>query len=154
MRRHANPEPRQDQSQAFPHLTQPDQPCGDGCSASCAIESYGAEGCTPGYWKQEQHFDSWTTPYTPDTQFSAVFEDAFPGKTLLDVMKTGGGGLEALGRHTVAGLLNSASSGVEYGQTTADVINTFNAAYPGTKYGYNAVKDDFAESNERGCPLN
>lgn len=127
---------------------------GDGCTAMCEIEKVGDEGCTPGYWKQPQHFDSWTAPYTPTTPFSAVFENAFPGKTLLDVLKTGGGGLEALGRHTVAALLNSASSDVNYGQTPADVVYTFDLLFPGTKQQYNTLKNDFAEDNERGCPLN
>lgn len=127
---------------------------GDGCSASCAIESAGTDGCTPGYWKQEQHFDSWTAPYAPSTLFSDVFEDAFPGQTLLQVMKNGGGGLNALGRHTVAALLNAASGGVDYGSSTTDVINSFNAAYPGTKDDYTSLKNDFAYDNERECPLN
>ncbi len=57
----------------------------------------GGEGCTPGYWKQPHHFGSWTSPYTPATLFADVFEDAFPGMTLLDVASQGGGGLIALG---------------------------------------------------------
>lgn len=79
----------------------------------------GGEGCTPGYWKQKQHFDSWTNPpYDPDNMFvSAGFDDAFPGMTLLEVLKQGGGGLKALGRHTVAALLNTASDGVAYDLT-------------------------------------
>jgi hypothetical protein len=112
----------------------------------------GGEGCTPGYWKQKQHFDSWTSPYTPDTQFSAVFEDAFPGMTLLEVLAQGGGGLNALGRHTVAALLNSASGGVDYDMTTTDVINAFNAAFPGGDY--EALKGRLEGFNEQGCPLN
>ncbi|MDH3224417.1 MAG: hypothetical protein OEO23_11935, partial [Gemmatimonadota bacterium] len=68
----------------------------------------GGEGCTPGYWKQPHHFDSWTG-YDPEDLFSSAFEDAFPGMTLLEVLKQGGGGLKALGRHTVAALLNAAS---------------------------------------------
>ena len=127
---------------------------GDGCSANCTVEMDGDQGCTPGYWKQEHHFDSWTAPYAPTTPFSTVFEDAFPGQTLVEVMKNGGGGLNALGRHTVAALLNAASSGVNYGQSTAGVISTFNAVHPGSKSDYNSVKDDFAYDNERGCPLN
>ncbi|MBI5041354.1 MAG: DUF4215 domain-containing protein [Gammaproteobacteria bacterium] len=127
---------------------------GDGCSAICETEKSGDEGCTPGYWKQTQHFDSWSAPYTPNTQFSAVFENAFPGKTLLQVMQNGGGGLNALGRHTVAALLNSASASVDYGQTTDGVIVAFNAAYPGTTTNYNYVKGVFESDNERGCPLN
>jgi len=113
----------------------------------------GGEGCTPGYWKQPQHFGNWTPPYTPSTQFSAVFENAFPGKTLLQVLSTGGGGLEALGRHTVSALLNAASSDVDYGMTPQEVIDEFNAVYPGTKQDYEALKNTFAGLNERNCPL-
>lgn len=112
------------------------------------------EGCTPGYWKQPQHFDSWTTPYTPDTLFSAVFEDAFPGKTLLQVLRLRGGGLKALGRHTVAALLNAASTNVSYDLTPSEVIADFNGVFPGTKADYNALKDTFEDFNEQGCPLN
>jgi hypothetical protein len=116
------------------------------------IPQEGGEGCTPGYWKQSQHFDSWTAPYTPTTQFSAVFDDAFPGKTLLDVLKLGGGGLNALGRHTVAALLNAASSDVDYNLTTADVISQFNAVFPGGDY--EGLKNTFAGFNEQTCPVN
>lgn len=114
----------------------------------------GGQGCTPGYWKQSQHYDSYPAPYTYDTQFSAVFENAFPGMTLQQVMSTGGGGLEALGRHTVAALLNAASSGVSYDFTVADVIAGFNNTFPGSKNQYNTQKDIFAGFNEQGCPLN
>lgn len=125
---------------------------GDGCSANCTLERM--EGCTPGYWKQPQHFDSWALPYTPGTLFSSVFEDAFPGKTLLQVMETGGGGLYALGRHTVAALLNSASLNVNYNLGISEVITSFNNVYPGTKDAYNGVKDSLEIYNQQGCPLN
>jgi hypothetical protein len=113
------------------------------------------KGCTPGYWKQDQHFDSWVG-YLPNAQFSSVFDNAFPGKTLLQVLWLGGGGLDALGRHTVAALLNSTNSSVsgDYPFTTAQVISKFNAAWPGTKTAYNTLKDEFATANEMGCPLN
>ncbi|MGR9085984.1 MAG: hypothetical protein ACU841_02795 [Gammaproteobacteria bacterium] len=117
------------------------------------VEVHG-QGCTPGYWKQEHHFDSWTLPYTPATPFATVFDDAFPGKTLLDVLKQGGGGLKALGRHTVAALLNAASAGVDYDLTASDVIAQFNAAYPGSASTYEKLKNKFAKLNEQGCPLN
>lgn len=112
----------------------------------------GGEGCTPGYWKQPHHFDSWTAPYTPNTLFSDVFENAFPGMTLVQVAAQGGGGIKALGRHTIAALLNAASSGVSYDLTAQDVITRFNAAYPGGDY--NGLKDVFEGFNEQGCPLN
>ena len=112
----------------------------------------GGEGCTPGYWKQEQHFDSWTAPYTPNTLFSAVFENAFPGMTLLQVLEQGGGGLKALGRHTVAALLNAQSNGVAYPLTTAQVIAGFNAVFPGGDYETLHLR--WAAFNEAGCTLN
>jgi cysteine-rich repeat protein len=128
---------------------------GDGCSFDCEIEEPpSGEGCTPGYWKQSQHFDSWSGGYVPTTQFSAVFENAFPGMTLLQVLKQGGGGLIALGRHTVAALLNGASAGVDYGQTAGDVVNAFNAVYPGSDDAYETLHYNFKADNELGCPLN
>jgi cysteine-rich repeat protein len=127
---------------------------GDGCSETCETEQPpSTEGCTPGYWKQPQHFDSWVT-YSPSTLFSAVFDNAFPGLTLLQVLSTGGGGLEALGRHVVAALLNTTSGNVNYGQTPQDIIDQFNAVYPGTLAEYTALKNSLAADNERGCPLN
>ena len=125
---------------------------GDGCSATCETEK-GGEGCTPGYWKQPHHFDSWSD-YSPDGLFSDVFEDAFSGYTLLEVLKQGGGGLDALGRHTVAALLNAASGDVDYGQSPAGVIDGFNAVFPGSRGDYNSLKYDFESANESGCPLN
>ncbi|MGE0552526.1 MAG: hypothetical protein AB7R55_03750 [Gemmatimonadales bacterium] len=112
----------------------------------------GGEGCTPGYWKQAHHFDSWASPYLPGQLFSTYFEDAFPGKTLVQVLGQGGGGLKALGRHTVAALLNAASSGVSFDLSTADVVSAFNAAFPGGDY--ESLKDRLAKLNEQGCPLN
>jgi hypothetical protein len=114
----------------------------------------GGEGCTPGYWKQTQHFHSYTAPYAPTTLFSDVFENAFPGMTLQQVLSNGGGGLDALGRHTVAALLNAASGGVSYNLTVQQVIDQFNAVYPGTKADYESLKDVFAGYNEQTCPLN
>lgn len=110
------------------------------------------EGCTPGYWKQSQHFDSWPAAYTPDMAFDAVFADAFPGMSLLGVLKQGGGGLKALGRHTVAALLNAGNDDVQNGLSTDQVIAAFDAAF--ASGDYESQKDIFADLNELGCPLN
>jgi hypothetical protein len=111
------------------------------------------QGCTPGYWKQTHHFGNWPAPYTPETMFSTVFENAFPGKTLLQVLQQGGGGLIALGRHTVAALLNGGSDYVNFDLSDAEVISRFNDVYPGTKGAYQALHTMFANYNERYCPL-
>ena len=114
----------------------------------------GGEGCTPGYWRQEQHFDSWTG-YAPSDLFSSVFADAFPGQTLLDVVWARGGGLNALGRHAVAALLNAAHPDVEYDYSVADVIAAFNEAYAsGDKDHIENQKDEFDFLNNQGCELN
>ena len=116
------------------------------------------EGCTPGFWRQfdtsQRHADAWAaTGYSPDDLFSSVFENAFPGKTLGEVVKLGGGGLNALGRHTVAALLNAASPDVDYGMTEAEVIAAFNDVFPGSTQDYNELKNEFVGLNEAGCPI-
>lgn len=111
------------------------------------------EGCTPGYWKQPHHFDSWPSGLLPETMFSDVFEDAFPGMTLLDVLAQGGGGLNALGRHTVAALLNAESPDVDYGMDGGTVVELFDDTFPGTKDDYESLKALFEAMNESGCPL-
>lgn len=122
-----------------------------GVASASASKKKGSEGCTPGYWKQSQHFDSWTG-YAPGDQFSSVFEDAFPGMTLLQVLQQGGGGLSALGRHTVAALLNVASDNVDYAYTDPQtVIDAFNGVFPGGDY--EGLKNIFAGFNELGCPI-
>lgn len=108
-------------------------------------------GCTPGFWRQPQHFQYWVG-YSPNTLYGDVFEDAFPGMTLLQVVSLGGGGLNALGRHTVAALLNASNPEVSFAFAYPEtVIDMFNAAYPGTKAGYETLKNSFEEQNELGC---
>ncbi len=129
------------------------------------------QGCTPGFWKQAHHLDSWQE-FGPNTRFNRVFANAFPGKTLREVLQLRGGGLNALGRHTVAALLNAAHDDVAYGMTVDEVVQAFNQAYAGTptrfkkrlhkrshlarlhRDRYEDLKNLFEEYNERGCPLN
>ncbi|MHC5025792.1 MAG: hypothetical protein ACYTGR_03425 [Planctomycetota bacterium] len=137
----------------------------NGCSSTCTLdvmneECGGGQGCTPGYWKQPHHFIDWSAPYQPDDMFSMYFEDAFAGKSLLTVLSQpasadpGPNSLNSLGRHTVAALLNAANDEVSYGMSPQGVIDAFNAVYPGTDEEYTALKNEFAASNEAGCPLN
>jgi hypothetical protein len=115
----------------------------------------GNQGCTPGYWKQSQHFDSWTT-YLRTADFDTTFGVNFftPNLTLLEALENGGGDLDALGRHAVAALLNAASNGVAYPYTTTQVI----AIVRGTGiYAGKTVeerKDILEAANTLGCPLN
>jgi hypothetical protein len=85
--------------------------------------------------------------------FASVFENAFPNQSLRQVLQRTGGGLDALGRHAVAALLNGASSGVSYDLMAPEVIQMFDQTYPGTKDAYTTLKDNFASFNEQVCPL-
>jgi len=129
----------------------------------------GEDGCTPGYWKQEQHFGNWAIPL--DTKYGDVFEacwDAGAGDyayyalrnpesgnlcstTLLDGLSLRGGGVNSLARHAAAAYLNAMSPDVEYYWMPNEIQDLFNEAL--TEGGIEAVKDQLAEMNERYCPL-
>lgn len=114
----------------------------------------GGEGCTPGYWKQKQHFDSWNV-YAPNDSYSAIFgvSPSFGNKTLLDALKQGGGGEKALGRHASAALLNASSGGVSFFYTATDVINIVQQAYAtGDFEGAKNLLE--AQNDPTFCPLN
>jgi hypothetical protein len=111
----------------------------------------GGEGCTPGYWKQSQHFQYWMG-YSPNQSFITAFgENAFPGKSLMNVLNSNGGGLKALGRHAVAALLNASNPNINYAFTKTEVIDAFRDVYPGTANEYEDLKDTFEDENQRGC---
>jgi len=113
----------------------------------------GGEGCTPGYWKQSHHFDSWPAGYSTTDGYEATFGvDASFSKDLLGALKQGGGGEKALGRHATAALLNSANADVSYEYSTADVISLVQSAY--ASGDFEGVKNLLEAQNEMGCPLN
>lgn len=114
----------------------------------------GTQGCTPGYWKQSQHFGNWKSPYSPSSsRFNAVFGvNLFTSSTtMLQALGTGGGGRYRLGRHATAALLNAANNSVNYGMTTAQVIAAVRAAVQSGNY--DSAADAFEARNEKGCPL-
>ena len=116
-------------------------------------EGYGDEGCTPGYWKQPQHFDSWVG-YSPDDDYCDTFglttcPEQLVDLTLLDALRQGGGGWAALGRHSVAALLSAKS--LDYPYSKWDVLTMVSAA---DLFGVETTKDLLDEANNLGCPLN
>lgn len=130
-------------------------------SVTVEAEDGGTQGCTPGYWRQEHHFDSWTD-YAPEDLFSDVFarvitvgaggQDTIDNPTLLEAVWATGGGVSALARHAVAALLNAASPDVDYPYSVDEVIAMVQSAIDSGDF--NATKDLFASANELGCPLN
>lgn len=112
------------------------------------------EGCTPGYWRQEQHFDSWMpTGYAPGDDYNPVFgvTAGFSPHTLLDAVWLGGGGEYALARHAVAALLNAAHPDINYYYTVGQVIAGVQAAY--ASGDFETFKEDLDFANNAGCPL-
>lgn len=99
------------------------------------------EGCCPGFWRYRP--SAWPAPYRTGWWFSEVFADAFPGKTLHQVLRRRGGGLNGLGRHTVAALLNAASPQIDFPLTPTEVIELFNdAVATNSNSGSNDDDDD------------
>lgn len=130
----------------------------------------GDEGCTPGYWRQPHHFDSWPSDWTdaegqPDVDFCEVFtcdgtialQRPETGNlndiSLLEALELRGGGVNALARHGAAAALNAnGDSGVDYFYTLSEVQTIVNGALSSGEY--ESAKDDLAEANEQLCPLN
>jgi hypothetical protein len=129
------------------------------------------QGCSPGFWKHDKHFDSWPAPYTPEMLFSDVFgvviqvkfkEKGVKGKppllnnpTLLQALRAKGGKVNALARQAVAALLNAASPDVNYPIELGMVFMMVNDALSDTTgESIEAVKNIFETNNELVCPLN
>jgi uncharacterized repeat protein (TIGR01451 family) len=121
----------------------------------------GGEGCTPGFWKQDQHFDSWVD-FAPTDSFEAVFgvdvtlrsggQGTIDDPTLLDALNATGGGVNALARHAVAALLNASNPDVNSDFTVAQVIALVHDAI--VSGDIEAAHQLLAAANEQGCPLN
>ena len=125
-------------------------------------------GCTPGYWKNHTGLGpqdnawvnaTWSQLFeatgAPPGSPNEYFNDVFGDMTLLQVLEQGGGGLNALGRHTVAAYLNATA--FEYDLSATAVVRRFNWATdgdPSTGLSIEAQKNQFAALNEQSCPLN
>ena len=120
------------------------------------------QGCTPGYWKQSQHFDSWKV-YTPSQKLSTVFTfpaqlTSFGNETFLQALQGGGGsGLDGavtiLLRAAAAALLNAQSVG--YPLSAASIISQVNTALASLdRDTILALATTLDNDNNLGCPLN
>lgn len=120
-------------------------------SLSLSVPAGACSGCTPGYWKQRQHFDSWVG-YTPGDSLQGVFGTDVPEMTLLEALSAqnkdvGSGVGAALIRHAVAALLNDAA-----GLFDSGVQDWMDWAW-GDAAKMAEAKAWFEAANEGGCPL-
>ncbi|WMS86945.1 hypothetical protein [Pleionea litopenaei] len=135
-------------------------PASDNAWAMCEDIPTGGEGCTPGYWKQSQHFDSWAVD--TNTTFAEVFGRSIEirvkrqGKvyepTLLEALNATGGQVNMAARHATAAYLNAMNSGVMFDITPASVIEAFQSSFDNDNYG--VLIENLVNLNEQGCPLN
>lgn len=137
-----------------------------------------SQGCTPGYWKQSQHFDSWQEAQ-PSSLFTAKFGigtptvDPLNGLTFLQALQGGGGSdlvgaRKILARAATAAYLNAAydaedgsamlfpwrrATASEFGRPA--LVPTVRAAITGTdRAAMLALAAWLDRDNNLGCPLN
>jgi hypothetical protein len=100
------------------------------------------EVCTPGYWKQSQHFFAYPNPPLPTTLFGSIFNTSgrnlgnpesssltFASRTFLQALQLRGGGLNAVARLGTAAYLDSLVLGGNFSLSTATVVSMLNAAF-------------------------
>ena len=123
------------------------------------------QGCTPGYWRQSQHLDSWVvTGFAPNQTLESVFDVpnnfGLDNRTLREALNFSGGSgttgaARILLRAAVAALLNSAHPDVNYPRTTAEVVADVNAALAsGNRTTMLNLASELDADNNFGCPLN
>lgn len=117
------------------------------------------EGCTPGYWKQPHHSDSWgPTGYEPDDKFNDTFDVAFfgPDTTLIQVLWLQGEktGINKLGAHAVAFLLNVNHPDVNAYHFEQWLLDKIKDVATGNKKAVTGLKSHLDTDNNQGCPLN
>ena len=122
-------------------------------------------GCTPGFWKQEQHFQYWEGYATTDliknvfsnTNYTTSKGVNVGDATLLAGLSFGGGptvgdAAATLLRAGIAALLNAADSDVDYYMTEAEVIAAVNAALlSGDRNTMLTLSAELDFENNRGC---
>ncbi|MBA2488564.1 MAG: hypothetical protein H0V36_04470 [Chloroflexi bacterium] len=140
-----------------------------GGAAPASATRIGNEGCTPGYWKQAQHFDSWEE-YSPSTTLASVFtlpayfaSSEYGDDTFLEALNYGGGsGLTSKARQllraAVAAFLNAASEDVGYPyrrfSDPGNMLASVNSALASqNQTTITNLKDDLDAKNNLGCPL-
>ncbi len=144
---------------------------GDGCEKDCTATPthHGKEGCTPGYWKQDHHLDSWPPAgFSPNQDLDTVFNIpaclsscGFGDDSLREALYFDGGfslcgKARSLLRTAVAAALNAAHPDVDYGiEPLSAVVSRVNTALA-TCSSFKIIeeKNILDYKNNKECPLN
>lgn len=119
------------------------------------------EGCTQGYWGQDQHLDSWgPTGYTPATLFKDVFDRIILSNADLTLFQAINptpplnDPIKQLALQATAALLNAAHPDINYPLTVNQVITMFQQAFDSNDNEIiEDTKDLFDGYNNGFCPL-
>src|SRR5262249_4636774 len=87
------------------------------------------EGCSQSFWKT--HLAAWPTTHQPSDTVGSLFAGLPPriaSLTLLQALRTDGGGLNALTRQGIAAVLNAAHPEVDYPIPETGVVDMVNTA--------------------------
>jgi hypothetical protein len=124
------------------------------------IDDEPGAGCTPGYWKQPQHFGSWDgTGYERTNTLVEVFgEYALPGNLLQALSFRGGnssdGAKQILLRAAVAAILNAGHPEINYPLEDTVIVNAVKQALQsGERVKMLDLAGDLDDENNLGCPL-
>lgn len=121
----------------------------------------GGEGCTPGYWKQTHHYDSWPETVTPSTAFSSVFgrvitintkSGLITDPTFAEALSAKGGKVNTVARHSAAAYLNAVANSVSYDISAEEVIEALQQSVDSNDFG--TLIEGLVNLNEQSCPLN
>ena len=109
------------------------------------------EGCGHGFWKKPSRvWSGFSRDQTVGSVFAGLPND-IASLTLSNALKQGGGGLNALMRQAVAGLLNAENPNVDYPLTTAQVIAMVNDAVASGDGAIESLKDTLEGFNNLGA---
>ena len=127
----------------------------------CRVPEEGADGCTPGYWKN--HELAWDyTDYSPGDLVKDVWSEAeacVGEMTLMEALQGGGGPsfcdkVQILVRAATASLLNASSTEVDFALTVQQIVDGGNEAIAsGDKDTVLTLASDLDYLNNSGCPL-
>ncbi len=121
--------------------------------ATVAVLAPGA-GCSANFWRlnAERHAaDAWPAGYDPEQSLSTIFANG-DGISLLPMLRVQGEGVNRLLRQSVAAVLNSAHTDLDYPLTTQQVIDGVNTTRAtGNAAAVDALADQLAAYNALGC---
>ena len=130
------------------------------------VAACSAQACSPGFWRQEQHFVNWPNPPAPSDLFKSVFGRTItvdqPGTapeitdpTLQEATQASGGGVNRIARIGTAAYLSAVHPGVNYPFTASQVIAAVQQAIDLSPFTGPSIDDleNVWKDNPDHCPL-